>query len=44
LAVYHEQTAPIIPYYKDKGALKSVDGMADIIDVAVAISAILDNG
>ena len=43
LAVYHEQTAPIIPYYKDKGALKSVDGMADIIDVAEAIAAILDN-
>lgn len=25
--VYRAQTAPIIPHYRDKGALKSVDGM-----------------
>jgi len=30
LAAYHEQTAPIITYYDGKGALNSVDGMADI--------------
>ena len=30
LSAYHEQTAPIIAYYRESGALKSVDGMADI--------------
>jgi len=33
LAAYHEQTAPIIAYYREKGVLKSVDGMAPIDDV-----------
>ena len=33
LAAYHEQTAPIIPYYRDRGVHRSVDGMADIDDV-----------
>lgn len=41
LAQYHEQTAPILPYYSDRGVLKTVDGMADIDDVTVAINAIL---
>ena len=30
LAVYREQTAPIVPYYNGKGMLKRVDGMAAI--------------
>jgi adenylate kinase len=34
LAAYHEQTAPILPYYRDKGVLTSVDGMASIEEVA----------
>ncbi len=42
LAVYREQTAPIIPYYKEKGALKTVDGMQDIDSVTKALYAILD--
>jgi len=42
LAVYHEQTAPIIPYYRDKGALKVVDGMQRIEDVSKDLFAILD--
>ena len=29
LKAYREQTAPILPYYKKKGLLQSVDGMAD---------------
>jgi len=33
LAAYHEQTAPIIAYYAEKGALSSVDGMASIDEV-----------
>ena len=38
---YHAQTAPIIPYYEAKGALKKVDGMADIDDVTRQIESIL---
>jgi len=41
LAVYREQTAPIIPYYRGKGLLKSVDGMADMDTVTRQIEAIL---
>jgi adenylate kinase len=44
LDVYHEQTAPIIPYYRGRGALKSIDGMADMDVVSSEISAILDGG
>ena len=44
LGVYHEQTAPIIPYYRGRGALKSIDGMADMDAVSSEISAILDGG
>lgn len=44
LGVYHEQTAPIIPYYRERGALKSIDGMADMDAVSSEISAILDGG
>ena len=42
LAAYHAQTAPILPYYRAMGALKSVDGMASIDDVTAAITGILD--
>jgi len=41
LAVYHENTAPLLPYYRDKGVLKSVDGMATIDEVAAQIESIL---
>lgn len=34
LAVYHEQTAPIVPYYDNKGMLTRIDGMAPIEQVA----------
>jgi len=33
LAVYNQQTAPLLPYYKGRGVLKAVDGMAPIDDV-----------
>lgn len=33
LAVYHEQTAPIVPYYESKGMLTRIDGMAPIEQV-----------
>lgn len=43
LAAYHEQTAPILPYYRAKGVLKGVDGMADIDEVTAQIGAVLDS-
>lgn len=42
LGVYRDQTAPILPYYKAKGVLKQVDGMAAIEDVTRQIATILD--
>lgn len=41
LAQYHEQTAPILPYYQSRGVLKTVDGMAEIDDVTKQIESIL---
>lgn len=41
LAAYHQQTAPIIPYYSERGLLHEVDGMADMAVVEQAISAII---
>ncbi|MBW8727130.1 MAG: adenylate kinase [Inquilinus limosus] len=41
LGIYREQTAPIIPYYRGKGLLKSVDGMADMDTVTRQIETIL---
>ena len=41
LEAYHAQTAPLLPYYKQQGTLKSVDGMADIDEVMRQIEAVL---
>jgi len=41
LAAYHAQTAPILPYYRVKGILRQVDGMADIAEVTRQIEALL---
>lgn len=41
LEVYRRDTAPIIPYYKNKGMLHTVDGMAPMDSVEAAISQIL---
>ena len=41
LAVYHENTAPLLPYYYGKGLLKTVDGMNSIDEVGQAIDGIL---
>jgi adenylate kinase len=41
LAVYHENTAPLLPYYEEKGLMRTVDGMASIDEVGRAIDAIL---
>ena len=41
LDAYYAQTAPILPYYEARGILRSVDGMADIVEVGRQIDAIL---
>jgi adenylate kinase len=41
LVAYRKQTAPILPYYKAKGLLHSVDGMADMSEVARQIDQVL---
>jgi len=41
LEVYREQTAPILPYYREKGALKTVDGLQSIDEVSRQIEEIL---
>lgn len=41
LEVYREQTAPILPFYKESGLLKTVDGMATIDEVAKSVRAVL---
>jgi adenylate kinase len=33
LKAYHDQTAPLLPYYRDRGVLMTVDGMAEIDQV-----------
>lgn len=40
-SVYRDQTAPILPYYRDRGILRRVDGMADIEAVTREIDRIL---
>ncbi len=42
LAVYHEQTQPLIDYYAGKNILKSVDGTKDMEEVFQNIVAILE--
>ena len=41
LAVYHEQTQPLIEYYDKQGILKSVDGTKPMDEVFSAIVGIL---
>ena len=41
LSVYHEQTQPLIDYYKKAGILRDVDGTVDMEDVFKAIVGIL---
>ena len=41
LAAYHKQTAPILPYYAERGVLEGVDGMADIDEVTKQIEGLL---
>ncbi len=42
LAEYRAKTAPILPYYEEKGLVRRVDGMGSVDEVAAAIDAVLD--
>ena len=42
LKAYHDQTAPLLPYYRAKGVLRQVDGMADMDAVAEQIESVLE--
>lgn len=41
LAVYRDQTAPLVEYYRGRGLLKEVDGRGEIADVFARISRVL---
>ncbi len=41
LAAYERDTAPILPYYRDRGVLQQVDGMAEIDEVTHQLEAII---
>lgn len=43
LMEYYKKTSPLLGYYHAKGALQSVDGLADIETVQTSISSVLDN-
>lgn len=42
METYRHQTAPILPYYGEKGILRSIDGMASIEEIATQIQATLE--
>ena len=41
MAEYRAKTAPVLPYYEDRGLVRRVDGMASVDEVAAQIDAIL---
>lgn len=42
LRIYHEQTQPVIAFYKEKGLLKEIDASKEILRVQIAIERALD--
>ena len=42
MKAYNRQTAPILPYYGDKGVLRTIDGMASIEEIARQIETTLE--
>jgi adenylate kinase len=42
MAEYRAKTAPILPYYRERGLVRPVEGMASVDEVARQIDAILD--
>lgn len=43
MAEYRAKTAPILPFYEERGLVRRVDGMGSVEAVAAAIDAILDS-
>ena len=43
LKVYHDNTAPVLPYYEDKGQLVTIDGMQLVEEVNKQIEACLNS-
>jgi len=44
MSEYRAKTAPILPFYEERGLVSRVDGMKAIAEVGEAIDAILDSG
>jgi adenylate kinase len=42
MAVYRGETAPILPFYEERGLVSRIDGMADMQEVGAMIGTILD--
>ena len=42
LEAYHAQTAPLLPYYRERGVLRTIDGMGSIEAVTADIDRVLD--
>ncbi|MCP5080907.1 MAG: adenylate kinase [Alphaproteobacteria bacterium] len=42
LKAYHAETAPLLPYYAEKGILKTIDGMTEIEQVTGQIDEVLN--
>ncbi len=43
MAEYRAKTAPILPYYEERGVVRRVDGMQSVDEVAAQVEAILDS-
>ncbi len=41
LAIYHERTRPLLPFYEARGILKSVDGSQDLDDVTRQLNEVM---
>ncbi|NEQ98755.1 MAG: adenylate kinase [Cyanothece sp. SIO2G6] len=44
LSEYHALTAPLLPYYRNKQLLRTIDAMADIDEVAGQLNLVLESG
>jgi adenylate kinase len=43
LATYNRQTAPLLPYYAERGKLSEVNGMASIEEVSASVADVVDH-
>ncbi len=41
LVVYHQQTEPLIAYYRERNLLKTVPGVGDLAAIAANVLAVL---